>query len=150
MIEKPPRSSAELSPRLRAISEYAVDQFDEAENLPLIRPVIVRRVGLPLLLVLVAILARLGLYYWEGYLAAPSIHATRAAQFLAMARQSEEEAKTYRDFAALGKSGPVTPGGFAFSPQQALLRAQLMDRTAAGLRKQAYFEERRNQNFPVP
>jgi len=151
MIVKPPRSAAAFSPQLRVISVYAADRFEHPEELrPLIPRWVIRRFTVPVLLILAAIALHLGINFWTSRFDSASPHAARADEFRAKAHECEEEARAYRAFAAAGKPGTLTPGGFPLQPRMALQRAKLSDQKAVGFRKLAYIEECKNQGLPVP
>ncbi len=151
MILKAPRSAAQLSPRLRAISLFAAEKFDEPED---VRPVIPRRLLLRIAvvsgLVLATIAAKTAIRSWEEEIAFPSIHAVKADEFRATARLFEDEARAFREFASTGKPVPMAPGSPPMTPQAAIRQAQVSEQNAAGFRGMADLEERRNLGFPTP
>jgi hypothetical protein len=151
MIVKPPRLEAEFSPRLKAISLHAADQFDDADGgPPLIPRRISRRLFVPILLVFAAFVFRVGLWCIYSSRDWPSSHAAIAEEYRARARSAEEQARVYRAIAATGKPGLLIGVGITIYPTEALQLAGSKDQEAAGFRDQAYLEERMNQGFPVP
>ncbi len=154
MIARPPRLGAELSPRLRAIAEHASVRFEEPDewtpSWPVIRPATVVRFAIVAALVLGAVALRIVFDARRTQATTPSIHSVRSTEFLAMARECEQEARELRTLAATGKPGTLEPGGLSYSPRLALIRAKTKDQRAAGFRKLAQQEMRKELGLPDP
>jgi hypothetical protein len=151
MIVNPPRSEAELSPRLRTISVHAVDQFEDPyDRPPLVPRWVIRRFTIPVALTLAALAIHLGLGYWTKSLDSPSSFAVLAEDFRAQARVAEQLARAYRAIAATGKMGALPGGQPPVSPSVALRLAKMYEQNAAGYRRQADIQEALNQGFRVP
>ncbi len=151
MIVNPPRTEAEFSSRLQAISVHAADQFDDSADRPSRIPKRLFRWSLILGPVLLLFLTIQGLLY--VYTFGPPLFGNNAAMadmYRSLARDAEETAIEYRKVIATDQARFVRKLGSQVDPVMAKAQLPATEQLLKIYRQSARNAERLNQGWTGP